>query len=232
MRFQNYNNNKEDYLDSVRKSFQDTLDKSLVKIHERKDGINCVDKHVLPDPNCKSEPSVPPVNSQNFTYLSVPTVNSPSKTVYFAAGWFTDKQNKAYKLAMDAIEKNPTIDRENSYVPLEHQYKGLRVDEHPELLEDKEWATATFNGDCLGIKSSDIFLCTYIPDEEDIGCGVELGLAKSLGKYIVLVIPDEDYGKPINLMSWGVADTAIKMSDLEAFDFNKPEYSFYEGAVY
>ena len=54
-------------------------------------------------------------------------------------------------------------------VPLEHQYKGLRVDEHPELLEDKEWQIATFNGDCVGINSSDIFLCTYLPDEEDIG---------------------------------------------------------------
>ena len=113
-----------------------------------------------------------------------------------------------------------------------HQYKGLRVDEHSELLEDKEWQIATFNGDCVGIKSSDIFLCTYLPDEEDIGCGVELGLAKSLGKYIVLVIPDEDYGKPINLMSFGVADTVIKVSELADFDFNKPYYNFYEGAVY
>lgn len=230
MRFQNYNNTKEDYLETVRKSFQNTLDKSLARIRRRKDGIYYENKGKLPDPHNKPKPTVMPGDFVHVQYT--PNINNVAKTVYFAAGWFTDKQNKAYKLAMDAIEKNPTIDRENSYVPLEHQYKGLRVDEHPELLEDKEWATATFNGDCLGIKSSDIFLCTYIPDEEDIGCGVELGLAKSLGKYIVLVIPDEDYGKPINLMSWGVADTAIKMSDLEDFDFNKPEYSFYEGAVY
>lgn len=56
-----------------------------------------------------------------------------SKTVYFCAGWFTDKQNKAYEKAMKAIEKNPTVDVENSYVPFQHQYKGLRVDEHPEF---------------------------------------------------------------------------------------------------
>lgn len=155
-----------------------------------------------------------------------------SKTVYFAAGWFSDKQVKVYDQALAAIEANDTIDRENSYIPLEHQYKGLRVDEHPELLHDKEWATATFNGDSLGIKSSDVFLCTYIPDEEDIGCGVELGMAKMLGKYIVLAIPDEDYGKPINLMSWGVADKVIKMSELKTLDFNKPEFGFYEGSVY
>ena len=39
-----------------------------------------------------------------------------SKTIYFCAGWFTDKQNKAYQSAMTAIKQNPTIDVENSYV--------------------------------------------------------------------------------------------------------------------
>ena len=77
-----------------------------------------------------------------------------TKTVYFCAGWFTDNQNKAYKNAMEAIKENPTVDVENSYVPLEHQYKGLRVDEHPELLEDREWATATYNGDRVGVSTS------------------------------------------------------------------------------
>ena len=155
-----------------------------------------------------------------------------SKTVYFCAGWFTDKQNKAYQDAMAAIKKNPTIDLENSYVPLQHQYKGLRVDEHPELLKDREWATATYNGDRVGVATSDMLLAVYIPEEEDIGMGVELGMAQALGKYITVVIPDEDYGKPLNLMSWGIADNFIKMSELVDYDFNKPGFDFYAGAVY
>lgn len=155
-----------------------------------------------------------------------------SKTVYFCAGWFTDKQNKAYNDAMEAIKENPTIDVENSYVPLQHQYKGIRVDEHPEVLEDREWATATYNGDRVGVSTSDMLLAVYIPDEEDIGMGVELGMARALGKYVVVVIPDEDWGKPINLMSWGIADNFIKMSELKDYDFNKFQYNFYEGAVY
>ena len=155
-----------------------------------------------------------------------------SKTVYFCAGWFTDKQNKAYNDAMEAIKENPTIDVENSYVPLQHQYKGVRVDEHPEILEDREWATATYNGDRVGVSTSDMLLAVYIPDEEDIGMGVELGMARALGKYVVVVIPDEDWGKPINLMSWGIADNFIKMSELKDYDFNKFQYNFYEGAVY
>lgn len=155
-----------------------------------------------------------------------------SKTVYFCACWFTDKQNRAYQEAMKAIEANPTVDVENSYVPLQHQYKGLRVDEHPELLEDREWATATYNGDRVGVSTSDMVLAVYIPEEEDVGMGIELGMANALGKYITVVIPDEDFGKPINLMTWGIADNFIKMSDLAKFNFNQPSYNFYEGSVY
>ena len=155
-----------------------------------------------------------------------------SKTVYFCAGWLTDKQNRASQEAMKAIEANPTVDVENSYVPLQHQYKGLRVDEHPELLEDREWATATYNGDRVGVSTSDMVLAVYIPEEEDVGMGIELGMANALGKYIMVVIPDEDFGKPINLMTWGIADNFIKISDLAKFNFNQPSYNFYEGSVY
>ncbi|MBD7894667.1 MULTISPECIES: nucleoside 2-deoxyribosyltransferase [Limosilactobacillus] len=159
-------------------------------------------------------------------------MDQKTKTVYFCAGWFTDKQNKAYQNAMNAIKENPTVDVENSYIPLDHQYKGLRVDEHPELLEDREWATATYNGDRVGVSTSDLLLAIYIPNEEDVGMGVELGMASALGKHILVVIPDEDWGKPINLMSWGIGDQFIKMSELATFDFNKPTFNFYDGAVY
>ena len=33
-------------------------------------------------------------------------------------------------------------------------------------------------------------------------------------------------------MSWGIADQFIKMSELASFDFNKPSFNFYDGAVY
>ena len=101
-----------------------------------------------------------------------------------------------------------------------------------DFLHDIEWASATYHNDLVGIKSSDIMLGVYLPEEEDVGLGMELGYALSKGKYILLVIPDEDYGKPINLMSWGVCDNAIKISELKDFDFNRPRYNFYDGAVY
>ena len=155
-----------------------------------------------------------------------------TKTVYFGAGWFNEKQNKAYQEAMSALAQNPTIDLENSYVPLDHQYKGINVAEHPEYLHDREWANATYRGDLTGIKANDVMIGVYLPDEEDVVLGMELGYAMSQGKYIVLVIPDEDFGKSINLMSWGVCDNAIKISELKDFDFNKPTFNFYDGGVY
>lgn len=155
-----------------------------------------------------------------------------TKTVYFCAGWFNDKQNKSYNQAMKAIENNGTIDRTNSYVPLEHQYNNLAVKDHPELLHDKEWAMGTYNGDRVGVSTTDVCLAVYLPSEEDVGCGIELGMAKALGKYVLVVIPDEEWGKPINLMTFGIADNFIKMSDLRDFNFNQPTFGFYDGAVY
>ena len=49
------------------------------------------------------------------------------KTFYFGAGWFNDKQNKAYNDAMNALKANKTANLNDSYVPLEKQYKVMRV---------------------------------------------------------------------------------------------------------
>lgn len=155
-----------------------------------------------------------------------------NKVCYFAAGWFSDAQNRAYKEAYKALGENTTMDFEHSYVPLEHQYKGIRVDEHPEYLHDKEWATATFKGDLVGIQTTDVTTAVYLPNEEDAGICAEISWAYSLGKYVLLVIPDDQYGESINLMSWGFADNVIKMSELKDFDFNNLTFNFYDGAVY
>lgn len=155
-----------------------------------------------------------------------------TKTVYFGAGWFNKEQKKAYRQAMEAFKANKTINWDDSYVPLDHQYRNLSVEEHPELLEDKEWAIATYNGDLVGIRTTDISTFVYLPNQEDIGCGVEMGYAKGQGKYVLLIVPDELWGKPINLMSFGIADKVIKLSELRKFNFNHLGFDFYPGQVY
>ena len=92
-----------------------------------------------------------------------------TKTLYFGAGWFNEKQNKAYKEAMEALKKNPTVDLENSYVPLDNQYKGMRVDEHPQYLNAIEWVSAYYHNALVGNKSSDVMVGVYFLDEEDVG---------------------------------------------------------------
>lgn len=155
-----------------------------------------------------------------------------TKTIYFGAGWFSDRQNKAYQEAKMALKANSTIDFKNSFFPLDNQYKNLDVAKHPELTHDIEWCSATYQSDLNGIKTSDIMLGIYVPDEEDIGLGIELGYAHSNGKFVLLVIPNEDYGKKINLMSWGICDAVIKLSELKTYDFNKPRFNFYDGPTY
>ena len=155
-----------------------------------------------------------------------------TKTVYFGSGWFNEPQVNAYNDAMKALEQNVTVDLENSYIPKDNQYKVLLVEEHPELLEDREWATATYNGDITGIKTSDLVLAVYIPSLPDDGLAMEIGFAKAINKQIVVVIPDEEFGEALNLMIWGGGTNFIRMSELADYNFNKPKFNYYEGAVY
>lgn len=154
------------------------------------------------------------------------------KSVYFGAGWFNDKQLDAYNKGLGALKLNESIDETRNYVPLEHQFGNEAVSEHPELLQNKEWAVGTFNGDILGINQTDVALFIYLPSEEDVGCGVEMGYAYANAKPIVVVIPDDEWGKPINLMSFGTGTAFVKLSQLKDFDFNRIEFNFYEGEVY
>ena len=79
------------------------------------------------------------------------------KTVYFGAGWFTETQNKAYKDAMSALNANPTVDLENSYVPLQNQYKDIRVDIF--------FTLTNFNKICLKETPTFVFLKSVLYNE-------------------------------------------------------------------
>ena len=154
------------------------------------------------------------------------------QSIYFAAGWFTPAQKQAYDQALAAMNQNPSLAADQSYVPLAHPYKNLDVGQHPEYLKDPEWATATYKGDLLGIKQTDLVAAVYLPKAEDVGCGVEIGYAHALGKPVVLIIPDVQFGEPINLMAWGAADVVMRLSEMATYDFSSLTANFYPGAVY
>ncbi len=153
-----------------------------------------------------------------------------AKTIYFGAAWFDDKQVKAYNDALAALNKNKTIDLAHSYIPVENQY-GNEI--HSDAATTSlDWEQGTFGDDMLGVRQTDICLGVYLPSEEDVGLGIELGYAYQLGKPIVYVIPDDEFGDQINVMSWGVADDIIKTSEVENYDFNNIRKRFYRGKVY
>lgn len=156
--------------------------------------------------------------------------NSKAKTIYFGAGWFDQKQIKAYNAALSALNKNKTIDLKNSYIPVENQY-GNEI--HSDAATtDLAWEQGTFGDDMLGVKQTDICIGVYLPSEEDVGLGIELGYAYQLGKPIVFIIPDDEFGDQINVMSWGVADDIIKTSEVSSYNFNAIRKHFYRGKVY
>lgn len=154
------------------------------------------------------------------------------KTVYFGAGWFNKDQETAYNDAYQALCQNDTVDVERSYFPRQNQFHGLEVADRPELLTDREWSTGTYRGDINGIKTRDMVLAVYLPQDEDPGLAMEIGWAAATGKHVLMVIPDEYYGEPINLMTWGGSDNVIRMSELAEYDFNTPKFDFYQGGVY
>lgn len=152
--------------------------------------------------------------------------------LYVACSWFTPEQKRIMHEGYGLLEKNPTVDWEGSYRPLDHQYKGWNTDNHPELLSNREWEIATYNNDLLGIRRCDVAVFIYNEEEEDPGQGFELGYAKALGKQCVFVIRSKDVKKPINLMLAVSPDRFITLDQLDTFDFNDIEFDYFQGRVY
>ena len=79
------------------------------------------------------------------------TVEPGPVKAYIACSWFTPEQREQLDAGLKAIEANPTVSREFSHFPLDHQYKGMDVNEHPELVHDIEWQNRTYVSDIEGM---------------------------------------------------------------------------------
>lgn len=156
-----------------------------------------------------------------------------TQTVYMANAWFNDEQERQRKLGMEAMKNNASIDYENSFRPMEHQYKGWTINDHPDLLRNAEWQRATFDSDVRAIDAADIVIAIYDPKKENSDPGVvwELGYAFAKGKPVFIVLPDNNT-IPLNLMPALSANNILFMKDLADFDFNNKSVAPYEGPVY
>ena len=55
------------------------------------------------------------------------TVEPGPVKAYIACSWFTPEQREQLDAGVKAIEANPTVSREFSHFPLDHQYKGMML---------------------------------------------------------------------------------------------------------
>ncbi|WP_289146224.1 nucleoside 2-deoxyribosyltransferase [uncultured Megamonas sp.] len=152
--------------------------------------------------------------------------------VYCACSWFDQEQTKHMKNVYKALKENKTCDWDNSYRPLDHQYKGIAVDENPEFLDDEyqraAWIANTYKNDISGIINSNVGVFAYVPGQETIddGMAFELGYMTAMGKPTIVVIPDDKGQEPMNLMIAEGATQVVTLSEFHNMDltkvFNKP----------
>ena len=157
--------------------------------------------------------------------------------VYCACSWFNPTQKKHMDKVYKALKENKTCDYENSYRPLDLQFEGINVDENPEFLEDHyqqiAWGNETFQNDISGMQGCDVGVFAYcLGDSEDSGQSFELGYMNSLGKPTVVVIPDDQVDKPMNLMIAYGATQVIELSDLKDINLNKVFNKSYDGGLF
>lgn len=152
--------------------------------------------------------------------------------VYCAASWFNDRQKVHMDKVYEDLMINTTVDWENSYRPLDHQYQGIAIDENPEFLDDEyqraAWIANTYKNDISGIINSDVGVFAYVPGQDTIddGMAFELGYMVAIGKPTVVVIPDDKAQEPMNLMIAEGATQVVTLSEFHNMDltkvFNKP----------
>lgn len=164
---------------------------------------------------------------QDLTYIDQPAVSA-----YIQCSWFSDKQIEHMNKGLEAIAQNPTVSLKRSHHPLSHQYNGINVEEHPEVMEDYEWQENTYQMDMSNLYGKDLGIGLYVPSDVDEGQAYEQGALKAAHIPNIIVIPDDEMNVPMNLMV-GMGNTRIiKLSELHKFDFNNVTYERYTGKVF
>lgn len=158
--------------------------------------------------------------------------------VYQACSWFNSRQKNHMDNVYRALKDNPTCDYENSYRPLDHQYKGMDISRNPEFLDDEyqrtSWICATYNNDISGIENSDIGVFAYVPGQETIddGMAFELGFMTAVGKPTVVVIPDDKEQESMNLMIAEGATQVLTLSEFKNMNLNMVFKKPFDKAVF
>lgn len=163
-------------------------------------------------------------------------INNKKVKVYCACSWFNDSQKIHMDKVYEDLMVNPTVDWENSYRPLDHQYQGQNVNEDDSILKDHygqiAWGNETFTTDISGIQGSDIGVFAWEPDSPDEGQAWEMGYMKAINKPVVVVVPDGKKQKAMNLMLAYGATQVIEEKELHDLDLNCVYNKPYDGGLF
>ncbi|AXX64731.1 nucleoside 2-deoxyribosyltransferase [Bombilactobacillus bombi] len=151
--------------------------------------------------------------------------------LYFACSWFSTQEKEFMEKGQQALKQNPTVDWENTFRPLEHQYHNIDVSQHPEALADPAWQMGTFRNDLFGIDRADFVCGLFLPQKPDSGMAFEYGYAYATHTPIVSVIPDDDQSE-INLMLLPSVTRYLHLSELATFDFNQIEFDLFSATAF
>ena len=108
-----------------------------------------------------------------------------------------------------------------TFLPMENQLDHLEVG-------SRHWSIETFMNDLKFINWADVVVAIYHGNYSDSGTAWELGYAYATDKPVILV----HVGDNSNLMVHEGAHANLTLDQLESYDFNKMESSFYEGDMF
>lgn len=117
---------------------------------------------------------------------------------YIAAPWFTPKDRDIMDYLIAEIDKYKEEHKCDVYFPIQH---------------NESTAKDTFESNLKAINDADVVVAFIM--SKDIGTAMEIGYAKALNKYLVIVVFDESclYYKT-NIMVAYAADIVIRLSDV------------------
>ena len=108
-----------------------------------------------------------------------------------------------------------------TFLPMENQLDHLEAG-------SRHWSIEIFMNDLKFINWADIVVAIYHGNYSDSGTAWELGYAYAHGKPVIVV----HVGENSNLMVHEGAHANLTLEQLENYDFNKMESSFYTGDMF
>lgn len=151
---------------------------------------------------------------------------------YIQCSWFSPEETQFMEDGLTALGRNQTVSLKYSHHPLNHPYKGIDVNAHPEVMEQLEWQQNTFQSDVQGIYGCDLGIGLFMPSKPDVGQAYEQGVLYALHKPNVVVVPDSEIKIPLNLMVSCGNTQVIPLSDLATFNFHEVSFLPHSGKVF